>query len=120
MQVALRTASAVRPIPGAVVVATDPRSSGNPPVLPTFIRPEPANPVTFGDLTALARYVAALRKGRALRLSYAAHTRLGRTFPAVQVFAVEADESEVWLGAAAIQSRDPETLSRALERVDPQ
>lgn len=112
--------TAARAVPGALLIAADPRASGNPPVLPTLIRPAPANPVTFNDRLALARYVASLRKGRPLIIRYASHTHLGATFPAFQIFAVGADGDETWLGAAAIQSRDTEALRAALERVDPQ
>ena len=92
----------------------DPRASANPPKVPTFILPTPANAVSFGDVLGVARQISRLRRKRPIRLHYAPHTRLGATFPAFDVFAVEADDSEVWLGAAAIQTRDLQVLRTAL------
>lgn len=90
------------------------------PVVPTFIRPEPANRLTFASVDDLARHIAKVRKGRGIRLQYAAITMLGASFPAIQVYAVDDTGAETWLGAAAIQTREPMALALALERVDPQ
>lgn len=99
----------------------NPRWTGaTPPRVPTLIHPAPANAESFGDVLSLARKVSRLRQGRPLILRYAPHTHLGATFPAFQIFAVDPDGDEVWLGAAAVQTRDQDILRAALERVDPQ
>lgn len=91
------------------------------PTVPTLLREPPTDVAEFTTLKALARQVKRLRGGRPLRIQLNPHTRhMGRVFPAHDLFAIEDDGRETWLGAAAIQSLSDQGLRAALEAVDPQ
>jgi hypothetical protein len=91
-----------------------------PPRRPTLLRPAPEGTRHFEDIKGLARFVARLRKGRPLVIRPTAETLPHTSFAVMNIMAVEFDDSEVWLGAAAIQSADERILMRALDAVDPQ
>lgn len=91
------------------------------PAVPTLLREPPSDVAEFKTVKALARQVKRLRRGRPLRIQLNARTyHMGRVFPAHDLFAIEEDGRETWLGAAAIQSLSDRPLREALEAVDPQ
>lgn len=100
----------------------DHRNTGaTPPKVPTLLREPPTDVAEFRTVKALAHQVKRLRKGRPLRIQLNPHTRhMGSVFPAHDLFAIEDDGRETWLGAAAIQSLSDQPLRDALEAVDPQ